>query len=189
MKRAIPGDELPFIHNTDRQLEYRFPFSVNMSNFLSARDILHNLIGNLGGRLSILIKTPIPHVIPEYVETCHIDYIKTRNSMMLDWCDRSDLDALSRHYDVIQSRCVGWNAEFFEICQKNRCLIMCNRNIHWYPNTGNWSRGSPISMGSFVSPTGLTEDEHDNLLCDDAVVYPTGHWSHGELENLPLFTR
>lgn len=163
MKRAIPGDELPYIHNTNTQLEHRFPVSMVTCDHYVDICLFINLLNSLGSDLKVLA-TAHP-LYAEHAPGRPIDVYSTIQDLGIG-SDLQTLDDLTRHYDVIQAEIAGWTAEHFFIAQQNRCLINVRRTMFWHVRSSEWR--SPIHRQEgevvFESPTHIHESSIDSLL-------------------------
>lgn len=172
MKRGVPEDELPFIHNTNVQLEYRFPLCIDLFLIPPVARILGNLF-NVTGMTHILLNPPT-RVYGRLVGQLNIDYVKPRSRAGVPLYDIDILDEVTRSYDFIHTDITGWTDDHFRICQKNRCLIRMLNNSLWSAQSNEWLTATPFGaqrMKLMDTPTRLIE-EHEALRCGYAMVSP-----------------
>lgn len=190
MKKAIPPEDLPYIHNSNTQLEYRFPLVVDTHTAATDVMVALNLISTLGPGIRILIPAGWSDGLRIPVELeCDADII-TR-IYTYDPLPLGDLDVLrdiTQHYDVVYTRGMGLTSRHFGICQHNRCLILATHELTWDAGRDKWARNASAAI-FHRTPTILNEDADENLFNHQYLVCRKEDWKMDNTLRASIFYR
>lgn len=173
MKRGIPSDELPYIYNTDVQVEYRFPLHIDTYAYDVDVMVLADLNRTMGRNRRILNCAGAMNVDLTKIADIQLDvYLPTQHTREL-FRDPSVFDDLTRTYDIINPSSGLCTLEMMELCCKNRCLIVTSQPPWWDSTKQSWvcvkSRGS---LRFVNTPTCLMDDHAGSLVCGTKYIHP-----------------
>ena len=139
MKRAIPPDELPYVVMTDNQIEYQFPQMMVIDSDVLDTAVRVNLILACGFGRILLEYKPSNRMYAHYAPECMVDVERFNiDKRMWRAVDVRDIEYLTSQYDMIEVNCVGWDVEYFEICLRNRCLIVPRQPVRYDAPNRRW---------------------------------------------------